>query len=321
MKQSLRLLQLLRMLPRRKGNNHSTVSALSTHFNTTQRTIYRDIQILQEAGYAVQNDRNGYYLMTSDQNAPVDLTSCELLSLVCASRWAQEAVPGAFQDDLEDIINKLAAACGTREALEITLDRSDGISIQPHFTDGQAAISNMSTALKARREGRKLRGEYHIPDRDEILERVMHPYEVVCRGQAHYLVAWCELRGELRTFRLDRFRNLHILNEDAQIPEDYDLARHFSGAWEVVGGRAQEVVMHVKGKMARRLQALIVHPSQQVTTLADGMLELRFKVAITEELVNWVMSLGAEGLVIQPGTLRQQVLAKVRKIVANYPDD
>ncbi len=318
MNQCLRLLSLLRNLPRSRGNPDSTATALARQYGVSQRTIYRDIALLQQAGCAVVSDGQGYCILPTDQSLPAALDSSELASLIYASQWVCTAIPEALRPAFASALDKLTAACGTTDAVKAALDQDSGIAVQPPLTDGPSATSNMALAVQARRAHKKLRGVYCSPETGDVTERVLHPYAVVYRGHAHYLVAYCELRGEERTFRLDRFRRLEVLDAVADLPHGYDLDHHFAGAWEVTGGRRRRVRLLVRGETARRLRSSHLHSSQEVVVHARDEIELAFRVALTDEFRGWVLSLGPEAEVLEPPSLRKQICRAARRILSNY---
>jgi predicted DNA-binding transcriptional regulator YafY len=316
MNQALRVLRLLRELPRLRGGEASTAPALAELLQTSERTVYRDVELLGEAGFPVSNDGAGYYLPIAEQSLPVRLTASELTAIHYALQWLEEALPNALGESADALLGKLAAACGTSEAILCTGD--DGLHIWPRAVDGPTTNRNLQIAMKARREHRKLRGVYCSLESGQANERTLHPYAVVYRAHAHYLVAYCELRREVRTFRLDRFTGLEVLLQHAEIDDEYDLESHFAGAWEVVGGRKQTVRLRIAGKVARRLAQACVHPSQQLLSRSGDMLEMQFKVALTEEFKAWILSLGGSVEVLAPRTLREEVLGQARQLLRNH---
>ena len=60
-----------------------------------------DIALLQQAGLAVCNDGEGYYLLATDQSIPVEPSAMQLASLLWAVRLVRKAVPASLRDDLE----------------------------------------------------------------------------------------------------------------------------------------------------------------------------------------------------------------------------
>lgn len=316
MNQALRVLRLLRELPHLRGQEASTASSLAEALATSERTIYRDMDLLAEAGFAVRNDGAGYYLPATAQGLPVQLTASDLAALHYALDWLEEALPQAVDFDADALLGKLAVACGTGEAQRGAGE--GGLRIWPRAVDGPAASSNLAVAMRARREHRKLRGAYNSLESGQTGQRTLHPYAVVYRGQAHYLVAYCEQRRGVRTFRLDRFSSLEVLPQRAEVDEDYDLEQHFAGAWEVVGGRKHTVRLRLTGAVARRLSEARTHSSQQVLRRADGLLELQLSVALTQEFKSWVLSLGGSVEVLGPQSLRAEICAQARQLLGNH---
>jgi len=318
MQQVARILRMLRELPRGRGYAGSTAQALAKRYDVSERSIYRDLALLQEAGCAVANDGGGYYLLATDQTIPVELTSLEMGSLLYAVGLVREAVPGSLGSELQGVLDKLAAACGSREVLQASLQHDGGIEVRPPIIDGPLAVGNLQVAIRARRTGRCLQGYYRSPETDQETRRVIHPYAISYRGNAHYLVGYCELRRGARTFRLDRFRELEVMERPAQIPDEYDPQRHFAGAWQVTGGRRQRVRLRLGGLAARRLASAQVHPSQTVVARSADETVLELEVAPTEEFRSWVLSLGPEAEVIAPQSLRRRLSAAIRGMLGNY---
>lgn len=203
----------------------------------------------------------------------------------------------------------------------MALETGPDLALRPSRTDGTAGPADLLTALRARELSKKLRGFYHSPDRAERTERVLHPYAIVYRGDAHYLVAYCELQHDRLTFRLDRFSELEVLHQDADIPDDFDPDEHFAGAWQVTGGRRHTVRLRFTGRAGRRLRGQSLHPTQRVLETTANGLSVEFHVAVTDEFRSWILSHGAGVEVISPLSLRREVIKEASQILANHPVD
>ncbi|MCK4667308.1 WYL domain-containing protein [Candidatus Dependentiae bacterium] len=71
---------------------------------------------------------------------------------------------------------------------------------------------------------RKLQVEYFSPWTNETTARTIDPYELINQGNEYYLIAFCNLREEVRWFRLDRIKNLVMIDEPFE-KKDYDLSQ------------------------------------------------------------------------------------------------
>jgi len=62
---------------------------------------------------------------------------------------------------------------------------------------------------------------------------------------------------------------------------------------------------------------LCVHPSQETCEKPDG-LEVRLKVAVTDELCSWILGLGPDAEVIAPKSLRRRIAALLKENLSIY---
>jgi len=59
-------------------------------------------------------------------------------------------------------------------------------------------------------ENVKLKIKYQAREQEQITERTIQPYAVYFSGAVWTTIAFCELRQEIREFRLDRIKELKI---------------------------------------------------------------------------------------------------------------
>lgn len=317
MNQTERILSLLRILPVGLGSPSSTGPVLAARLGVSERTLYRDIALLSEYEQ-VRSDHNGYYLTAPGVRTTGDLNAHEILTLLYVAQWAGELLPAGMLRDQAEAVRKLAALHGSADAFRVIQEGTEGLTVQPTTTDGKSATNHLATAILARQKRRKLRGRYYTPGSDTETLRILHPYAVIYRSHAHYLTAFCETRGKERTFRLDRFRTLEMLEETADIPANYNPSAAFTNAWEVVGGRRARVVIRLRGELARRMRDAQLHSSQVVLASSSDLLDLQFSVAISEEFVGWILGLGPEALVLSPQTLAMRIQTQAAAVAANY---
>jgi len=315
--QTERILTLLQILPVGMGTSSSTGPVLAARLGISERTLYRDIALLNEYEQ-VRSDHDGYYLATAGPRTTGNLSAREIMTLLYVAQWAGVVLPAGMLSDHDEAVRKLAALHGSAEAFRVAQEGTDGLTIQPTTTDGKSAPRNVATAILARQRRRKLRGRYYTPGSDTESLRILHPYAVIYRSRAHYLTAFCETRGKERTFRLDRFRTLEMLDETADIPANYNPSAAFTNAWEVVGGRKSRVVIRLRGELARRMRDAQLHSSQKVLASSADLLDLQFSVAISQEFVGWILGLGPEALVLSPQTLAARIQTQAAAVAASY---
>jgi proteasome accessory factor B len=148
----------------------------------------------------------------------------------------------------------------------------------------------------------------------------VRPYLLEPSLQTHalYLIGFDEERGAMRTFKVERIRDLAILPRTFPDPEA-DVVAQLRRAWDIIADQpATQVVLRFRPEVAGRVLEAQWHPSQQVSRLADGSLEWRATVSGTIEVRLWILSWGADVEVLEPATLRDDVAATLQAGVAIY---
>ena len=204
MRRADRLFQLVQIL---RNKRLVTARELAERLAVSERTIYRDIQDLSLSGVPVEGEAGvGYHLRYSLDIPPLMFTAAEIEALVVGARmlkaWGgaelgssaqsvldkvQAVIPAELHRHLEES-RLFAMRFGTRQDLEFTLD-----------------ICRHAIA-----QHRYLRLDYQRAD-TECSVREVKPLGLYFWGNVWTLTAWCELRHDFRTFRLDRIRWLETL--------------------------------------------------------------------------------------------------------------
>jgi predicted DNA-binding transcriptional regulator YafY len=125
----------------------------------------------------------------------------------------------------------------------------------------------------------------------------------------------------MRTFKVERIRDLSVLPRTFEAPEE-DVVAQLRRAWDIIADQpATRVVLRFRPEVAGRVMEASWHPSQEVTELADGSLEWSATVAGTIEIRLWILSWGSDVEVVSPVELRDDVAATHRRAAAQYGPD
>ncbi len=148
--------------------------------------------------------------------------------------------------------------------------------------------------------------------------RTVDPYTLIPDQRSWYLVAYCHLRGEVRTFKVSRIDRIERTGEEFVFPKDFDLADYMGHAWGLLRGEAgepEQVELEFEADTGRWVRDQQLHESQRAETLPDGSVRLSFYVGITPEFRHWVLGFGRRVRVVQPASLGQWVAGEARAMV------
>jgi len=173
---------------------------VADEFAVSLRTVYRDVQALQRAGFPVQgNAGDGYRLSQDSYLRPVALSVEEAEVLAVAARGLAASVEPAVRETLARAKAKLEAALD-RPAQRRLADLERRIAVPE---GARRASGPTASILEALREHRVASIAYRDTRTAQLTRRDVEALGLVCVGDAWWLVAYCRMRRDARAFRVD----------------------------------------------------------------------------------------------------------------------
>lgn len=206
MRRADRLFEIIQQL---RGDRLVTAAALAERLEISVRTVYRDIRDLQASGVPIDGAAGvGYLLRPGFQIPPLMFTLSEIESLIVGARmveaWAGRGLAAAAAEALVKI-GAVVPPDRMREAKRVPI-------FAAALRVGEEERLHLDLCARAIDERRKLAFAYRDAGGGES-ERTVWPLALHFWGQVWTLAAWCELRGDFRTFRIDRAMRLAIGDE------------------------------------------------------------------------------------------------------------
>ena len=221
MQRAERLFQLLTLLRNRR--TVMTAKQLSEHLQVSERTVYRDVQSLSLSGVPVEGEAGvGYRLSHRYQLPPLMFDRHEVEALLLGARMVSSWGDADMATHAKQAVQKILSV------LPDHLRHSDENLplLVPHMEDVQKFYTAHSQPIReAIRARQRVNIVYTRADAQES-NRVIEPLGLIFWGKVWTLVAWCQLRSDYRTFRLDRINSLDIMSEIFETHEVKSL-QHF----------------------------------------------------------------------------------------------
>jgi predicted DNA-binding transcriptional regulator YafY len=131
----------------------------------------------------------------------------------------------------------------------------------------------------------------------------------------------------LRDYQDPRYLAIHridaaqVLDRAAQRPKGFDIDAFITQEFGIrLGTKPLQLVLKVRGTLAAYLAETPIAPGQKIKPLAGDWREVRVKVADTQQLRNWLGSLGTHGVVMAPAGLREEMRATLWQLAALYDE-
>lgn len=302
--------------------NGYTSGELARHFGRDPATIYRDLSKLEKMGTGVIRHGRRWMLDHRRSLYDVRLNHDEMLALYLAarllSRHSDEHNPHVVQ-----ALEKLADALRVRSPLiaghvDLAANAVRERRTRPEY------VRAMEVLGRAWAEGRKVRLTYWSYSKEETTERLFAPYfiEPSGIGFACHVIGHDELRGAVRTLKIERIHEAVLTDERYTIPETFQALRRLSNAWGIVWSeeRDVEITLRFSPKAALRVRESVWHHSQRIEDQADGSCLFTVRVGETLELKPWVRQWGADVEVLAPEAFREEIKQEVRALAERYSD-
>ncbi|MGW1627133.1 helix-turn-helix transcriptional regulator [Streptomyces sp. NPDC002172] len=231
-----RAIRTLEILQARPG---TTAGELAVRLGVTERAARRYVGILREAGILVESARGphgGYRLGRGTRLPPVHFTQAEALGLVMA---VLDRRPGGTDgDDVDDlvgtalgkVVKALPESVGRQAAM---LREHASAAPDPYATRPDPVVtSELVDAVAARR---RISVGYRSEAGDEWEEEV-DPWSLVVRYGRWYLLCHSHRVDAIRTYRVDRVREVRPTGRRFEPPEGLDpvavLEENLGLGWE-----------------------------------------------------------------------------------------
>jgi predicted DNA-binding transcriptional regulator YafY len=213
MRRADRLFDILRIL--RATPRPVTAAAIADELEVTVRTIYRDAATLQARRIPIEGAAGiGYLLRRGFDLPPLMFTEDEAEAIAVGARMLARTGDPGLQKAAESVLSKLTLV--VPDVLREYLSAAP-VYVSKSGAPVPARRDLPATIRHAIRDGRKMRIDYE-DGAGSRTARVVQPFAVAYYVEATLVCAWCELRNDIRHFRIDRIVSAVVLDESFALP-------------------------------------------------------------------------------------------------------
>lgn len=319
-----RVNQIITLLKKEQENGGLSIKELARELDVTERTVYSTLNYienemalpLQRPG-RVSRMNNGKYRLNIDTNydEPLDRDLDSLMTR--KSLWSDDE----FSNSNRQFFH-LTHRTGSGKTGTLLMAMEGKIKVRDYeLVNDKDNKDTKYNVLKSLMNNYELEITYTAFYRNrEVTRRTIHPYGLVRLGATWYAVAYCLLRQSIRTFKLDRIVRSQVLNTTFDVPQEFNLDNYLAHSWGIIvepDQKPQEVKLLFSPKIANEVIKYKYHPSQRNRWVDNGWLEVSFGIASVTEMKNWILSWGADVLVLEPENLREELVQLLKVCLKN----
>jgi predicted DNA-binding transcriptional regulator YafY len=305
-----------------KSRSGVALADLASDLGCVRRTVYRDLDALMFAGFPVvseKRDGRAYYrFVDSFRLGDVPFTPDEILALAFSEDLLRTLEGTVFHDSIQSALAKIRAGLGPE--LSAYLSRLAGsfrVLPGPHkdYSRFRETIQTLNDAVLERAT---VRIRYRTGRTGSVATRELDPYRVWYRSGGLYVVGLDHKSGEVRTFAVDRIREIAPTDDRFDAPDEFDFDAYIGSSFGVIAEPATRVRIRFEKGWANYIEERTWHPSQQLEHESGDRVLLTMEVGGASELRTWVLSFGPGAEVLEPESLRREVIKDLEAASKRY---
>lgn len=324
----------LRVLDALRGFKHGRwVSEIAAELGASERTVRRDIDELQDAGFDIEitkrDGRSFACLQTERTYSPVSITKRERFTLL-AVRSVFDVLQGTpFLDDVRSVMTKLEQRMSDKERTELATFGERFVYMPDHGTKSYAGKEDIIDAIQTGILSRKLVRYRYDDARGRSRSGFLAPYGMILYRHGLYAIG-ARLKNDdddvraasIGVFAIERFAEAeHLRAREFAMPDNFNIRDVLHGAFGphlVDDSGPYDVTVEFSAAKAMLAASRAWHDTQQVVTLRDGRVRISFRVPQLAPVVSWILEWGPHARALAPEDLVARVKGELEQALARY---
>lgn len=308
--------RLLAIVLELQGKGRQRAEDLAETFETSKRTIYRDIQALGQAGVPlVSIPGRGYALMKGYFLPPLSFTADEATMLLLGSDFMAQNFDAQYRAAAQSANRKIEGVLPEKLRDEVHYLQSSIRFVSRDTVENSPKAEMLQQLRRAIIERTTVRFHYHARHTDDgkptHTSREADPYGLVHFSGAWHLIAYCHMRQGIRNFRLDRMDNLELL------AQTFDRPANFGMQTRPIESRPILARALFDNDVARWVKESPSYYATSIEEAPEGLL-VTFKIRQESEILQWLFSWGQHVRVLEPESLRRRLVEEAEGMLRNH---
>jgi predicted DNA-binding transcriptional regulator YafY len=310
-----RLITLIFLL---QNQPNQKASELAGKLGVSLRTIHRYFGMLDEMGIPVYSERGpygGFSLVRGYKMPPLVFTLEEAVAIVLGTGIVEEMWGELYREAARGALAKIENLLPEEQVREVAWARQSLVTTGMNRSDLRALTPALEKLRRAIREHRSVDMKYQSSQVPHPSQRGLDPYALIHRWGWWYVIGFCHVHHEVRTFRVDRISDITLLNTTFVQSPDFNLQSHLKNETQ-----AQP---HVTARLRfEPASANIVAGNysywQTIEPQPDGAVEVTFPAPTLEWAASTTLAYGPAVEVLEPPELRVMVAEWIGATASKY---
>jgi predicted DNA-binding transcriptional regulator YafY len=303
-----------------------TVRRLGTTQHVHQRTIRRDLEALERAGFPIYCDRENGTALYKFNTRPfrrleqAGLSLTEMCALYMSKSMLDALATLPLRDDLASAIAKIETTLpqGVRQFLDLLPGVLQAKAEPRKRRDERRLREIMPRILDTSLNRKRVKMSYHSFSSRRVKEYTIDPLRLAYAQGGVYLIAFVPEYGQVRTFAVERIRAYAETGERFDAKKRVLTDKPFKNSLGVHTGEPVRVEVEFDREIAAYVSEREWHASQRVEERPDGSILVTLDVCADPALRSWILSFGPYARVVAPHALAEEILEELEEAREKY---
>ncbi len=311
--------RLLSMLFLFQSRRKWTVTELSDELEVSDRTVHRYIGMLEEMGIPLYSERGpygGFSLLRTYKLPPLLFTPEEATVLYMGARLVNDIWGKPLHDAVTGVTAKLDNVLPDDIRHEVQRAQRSLAVITGAARDYAPFHDLMTDLRECMAAGKRVQIQYHSFSRVKTTRKI-DPCGLSFRWGNWYLIGFCHMREEMRTFRIDRILDYSVVEETFKLPRDFNAKAYmeetmrFENRYQVAVRIAPEAAAIMRERESDWMK---------VTENPDDSVTVAFDADDLNWATGWVLSWGHLAKALEPPELIDRVREAAQEVLKRYEE-
>lgn len=286
---------------------------IADRFGISLRTVYRDIKALEESGVPLSGEAGvGYSIMEGYRLPPVMFTREEALAFLTAGKMVEKLTDPSSVEHYRSAMFKIKSVMRYAEK-DLLDDMSAFIEVveNPYLPVPENKPVHLQVILKSIAAKEVLDIGYFANHSQQYSNRDVEPVGIYYLGNYWYMIAYCRMRKDYRSFRTDRISYINLTGKhfDQQHPSLQSFLAKMKKEKEM-HTIVIAVEMHVMKYFGDQKYYNGFVSQQEV----DGKMQMTFITGSLTGFVKFFLLFGEQATIISPPGLKEMVRVNIEAI-------
>lgn len=299
---------ILKLIILLKSKKRVKTKELSEALGVSERMIRKYMEDLAEANVHVistTGPTGGFELIGYDYLTHLTVEPEEVVALKVATHLLDDHKSYKFINELNNLSNKISIITEDLKNYEndVLVDDRNNIDIGLLFQAASITRNKVEIQYKSVSSG--------------ISSRIVRPYALISKNGFQYLIAYCEKRQEIRTFKLVRMQAVKVLEDTFEQDKSFDIKAFTKDSIGLFNDEEIELVLEIRKPFSYSVSERIYTANQVIEWKNEETIIFKATMKGKIDIIRWIISMTTYVTVLEPLTLKEEIREELQKMMTS----